>query len=75
MTTVPTKDKKGCANFQLHHWAKTVAEVKGASCLPGAQTQVMLCKTCWVNHCLCCWEIYHTNDDLEQKISEILSFT
>ncbi len=73
--TVPAKDKKGNANCQLHCWASLVATGKGRSCPPGARTQVMLCKSCWVHLCLCCWEIYHTEEYLELRISDILSFT
>ncbi len=75
MPTVPAKDKKGNANCQLYRWASSVATGKGRSCPPGAQTQVMLCKTCWVHLCLCCWEIYHTEENLELRINDILSFT
>ncbi len=60
----------GC---QLHQWAHK-PKTGEHKLLPGLRVHVMHCKECKVNICLCCWEIYHTENDLSQKIDQILSF-
>ena len=41
----------------------------------GARHQVARCKTCEVNLCLNCYELFHTKADLEAEIDTIVSVT
>eukprot|EP00956_Cyclotella_meneghiniana_P025071 scaffold51490_cov40-Cyclotella_meneghiniana.AAC.2 len=60
---------------QLHRWALNNGNTKGDdNKLPsGSRHQVARCKSCEVNLCLSCYEIFHTKADLEAELDTILS--
>ncbi len=57
----------GTTVCQLHRWAyKEFNPHDDKNCKPaGLHSQVMRCRTCQVNLCLGCWEIYHTKERLD----------
>lgn len=69
MPVVPPgkKDNWVC---QLHRWAGS--KVNGGKIPPGSRNCVMHCKACGVNVCLQCWELYHSEPDLQPHIETIL---
>ncbi len=72
MTFVP-QGYKGNHLCQLHSWANK--EKTGKNEIPcKAWQNVIRCKKCTVSICLWCWELYHTECDLNSKIDSILSF-
>ena len=72
---VPTDGKK--AVCQLHRWAHNIRAdgKKGYSVVPsGARAGVAKCSVCGVQLCMRCYAMYHTCDDLTEKIDTICSF-
>ncbi len=66
--------KKGDMNCQLHRWAHR--EITAQNVVPpGGWQHVILCKDYGLNICLCCWEIFHSQPNLNKIISDALSFT
>ncbi len=65
--------KKGDANCQLHRWAHKM-QTSQHNIPPGARQHVMMCRECCVNICLRCWELFHSEPNLSEKICDILAF-
>ncbi len=59
----PVTGKKNPPVCQLYHWAHCVryGDSKHKSTHPGNQSYVMMCKSCHVIICLCCFYYFHTN--------------
>ena len=73
MPVMPPGKKSGHI-CQLHRWANNFNNEKGEdSKMPsGSRLNVCHCKTCEVNLCLHCYEIFHRKADLEGEIGTIL---
>ncbi len=75
---VPVDEGRRGVVCQLHRWAfRRSLESAGmkdepTDVPPGAKKKVVRCKTCGINLCVRCWEIFHKEKDMEVVVYNIL---